>query len=168
MASDKSHRGNASQFLVAGELCRRGYLAVVTMGNSPNTDVLVSNKDGDKFVHIQVKTFRPGDKTCSLGMRSENSHGENFFWVLCELPEPDKIGVPQFYVIPSEILAKNVNESSKIWFDTPGKKGQVHNPENKFRALALPPKKNLNGWDISPYLNKWILIEKILGIGSNL
>jgi hypothetical protein len=30
MERDKSARGNASQFFVAGELCRRGYAAVVT------------------------------------------------------------------------------------------------------------------------------------------
>ena len=40
--SDKSTRGNASQFFVAGELCRRGYSAVVTLGNTPNTDILWS------------------------------------------------------------------------------------------------------------------------------
>ena len=39
---DKSSRGNASQFFVAGELCRRGWVAVVTMGNTPNTDILCS------------------------------------------------------------------------------------------------------------------------------
>lgn len=39
MAVDKISRGNASQFFVAGELCRRGYCAVVTLGNTPNTDV---------------------------------------------------------------------------------------------------------------------------------
>jgi len=43
MTHDKSTRGNASQFFVAGELCRWGYAAVVTMGNTPNTDVLCSN-----------------------------------------------------------------------------------------------------------------------------
>jgi len=33
---DKSSRGNASQFFIAGELCRRGYSAVITLGNTPN------------------------------------------------------------------------------------------------------------------------------------
>lgn len=69
--SDKTHRGNASQFFVAGELCRRGHVAVVTMGNCPNTDILCSNKEGTKFVHIQVKTFRPSDKDCSVGLKAE-------------------------------------------------------------------------------------------------
>lgn len=36
MASDTVARGNASQFFVAGELCRRGFYAVVTLGNTPN------------------------------------------------------------------------------------------------------------------------------------
>ena len=30
---DKGHRRDASQFFVAGELCRRGLVAVVTLGN---------------------------------------------------------------------------------------------------------------------------------------
>ena len=32
MATDKTFRGNASQFFVAGELCRRGFYAVITLG----------------------------------------------------------------------------------------------------------------------------------------
>ncbi len=57
---DKSTRGHASQFFIAGELCSRGWLAVVTLGNTPNTDILCSNRAGAKFVHIQVKIFVPG------------------------------------------------------------------------------------------------------------
>ena len=59
---DKSFRGNASQFFVAAELCRRGYAAVVTLGNTPNVDILCSNGAGTNFVHIQVKTFLPGNR----------------------------------------------------------------------------------------------------------
>ena len=63
---DKNYRGNASQFFIAGELCRRGYSAVVTLGNTPNTDILCSNLEGTKFVHIQVKTFVPIIKLVQL------------------------------------------------------------------------------------------------------
>ena len=41
--NNKNARGSAAQFFVAGELCRRDLVAVVTMGNTPNTDVLCSN-----------------------------------------------------------------------------------------------------------------------------
>ena len=40
---DKGHRRDASQFFVAGERCRRGLVAVVTLGNCPNSDILCSN-----------------------------------------------------------------------------------------------------------------------------
>ena len=43
MEHDKTFRGNASQLIVAGELCRRGYSAVVTLGTTPNADILCSN-----------------------------------------------------------------------------------------------------------------------------
>ena len=87
---DKNYRANASQFFVAGELCRRGLVAVVTMGNSPNTDILCSNIEGTKFVHIQVKTFRPGDKTCSVGEKAEKDYGENFYWILAGIPTAEQ------------------------------------------------------------------------------
>jgi len=162
MANDKSHRGNASQFYTAAELCRRGYMAVITMGNCPNTDVLCSNKEGTKFVHIQVKTFRPSDKDCGVGLKTEKNYGDNFFWVLCGIPEPNEEKPFQYFIIPSKEMALNVRESFEIWAKTPGKKGQAHSKENTFRAVAIPPRKDINGWDISPYLNNWKLIEEKL------
>lgn len=159
--SDKSHRGNASQFFVAGELCRRGHVAVVTMGNCPNTDVLCSNKEGTKFVHVQVKTFRPTDKDCSVGTKAEKEYGENFFWVLGGIPTDEGSNQFSYYIIPASIMAKNIKESHEIWEKTPGKKGQQHNKSN-FRCVLLPPKKNLNGWEISGYLNRWDLIAEKL------
>ena len=68
--TNKNARGSSAQFFVAGELCRRDLVAVVTMGNTPNTDILCSNVAGTKFVHIQVKTYVPkakGGGTVSVG-----------------------------------------------------------------------------------------------------
>ena len=77
--NDKSHRANASQYFIAGELCRRNLVAVTTTGNCPNTDILCSNKAGTAFVHIQVKTFVPGNRTCSVGLKAEKNFGHIFF-----------------------------------------------------------------------------------------
>lgn len=155
---NKSHRGNASQFFVAGELCRRGFAAVVTMGNCPNTDILCSNEEGTKFVHIQVKTFRPGDKDCSVGQKAEKDYGPNFFWVLSGIPPADSVHDFLYYIIPSAVMAKNVKEAHEVWFHTPGKKGQQRSVHS-FRGVTLPPRDNENGWNVSPYLNSWKLIE---------
>ncbi len=159
--TDKTHRGSASQFFIAGELCRRGLVAVVTMGNCPNTDILCSNKGGTKFVHIQVKTFRPGDKTCSVGRKAEIDYGNNFFWILGGIPIMDSTQNFEYYIIPSSELSKNVKEAHSMWMKALGKKGQIHNDSN-VRTVAIPPGKGFNGWDISKYLNKWDLIDERL------
>jgi hypothetical protein len=117
--SDKSARGNASQFFVAGELCRRGYSAVVTLGNTPNTDILCSNLQGTRFVHIQVKTFVPGSRTCSVGLKAERNFGDNFFWVLSGIPEPKSQRAFEYYVIPQQqwrkMLHGHISSGSRDW-----------------------------------------------------
>jgi hypothetical protein len=105
---DKTARGNASQFFIAGQLCRMGYSAVVTLGNTPNTDILCSNVEGTKFVHIQVKTYVPGirtaastrswwwvAKTDSIGHSSRNSDQ----WVINNRRQRD--GEPELGVHPT-------------------------------------------------------------------
>ena len=44
--------GRSQSVFVAGELCCRRLVAVVTLGNCPNTDVLVSNQAGTHFAHV--------------------------------------------------------------------------------------------------------------------
>jgi len=159
MAKEKSTRGNASQFFVAGELCRRGYSAVVTMGNTPNTDILCSNIEGTRFVHIQVKTFVPGGRTCSVGVKAEKNFGETFFWVLGGIPKPDSQLPFVYYIIPSPVMASKISKNHGAWLQSLGKKGQKHN-DNNIRIVTLPPYKT--DWDVSEYKNRWDLIDQKL------
>jgi hypothetical protein len=158
---DKSSRGNASQFFIAGELCRRGYSAVVTLGNTPNVDILCSNQQGTRFAHIQVKTFVPGNRTCSVGMKAMKNVGPTFFWILGGIPRPGSDRPFEYYVIPSKEMANNVSEAHELWLSTPGKEGQAHQ-DNKVRTVHLPPYKSFSGWDISAYRERWDLIEAVL------
>ena len=48
--------GIAGEYYVCAELCRRGYLALLTPKNNPLFDVIASTPDGSKTVSIQVKT----------------------------------------------------------------------------------------------------------------
>jgi hypothetical protein len=158
---DKSHRGNASQFYVAGELCRRGYAAVVTLGNTPNTDVLCSNRSGTRFVHIQVKTFVPGTKTCSVGAKAERQYGEAFFWVLAGIPEPDSQLPFRYFVIPCADMATNVAGLHRQWLAEPGKLGQPRN-DSSIRAVAVAGGAAKYFWNVEQYENQWQLIESVL------
>lgn len=163
MGDSKQLRGFSSQFFVAGELSRRGVVAVVTNGNCPNTDILCSNVEGDRFVHVQVKTFVPGRRpTCHVGPKAERDFGESFFWVLSGIPLPGDDQAFAYYVVPAKDMAANVGASHQVWLDTPGKKGQAHSAENKMRVVRLPPGKCLNGWDLAGYRNRWDLITDAL------
>lgn len=161
MAKQKITRGNASQFFVAGELCRRGYSAVVTLGNTPNTDVLCSNIEGTKFVHIQVKTFVPGGRTCSVGTKAEKDFGPNFFWVLAGIPIPGSLSEFIYYIIPSGEMSSNICNDHRTWLDSPGRNGSIHT-DNTIRIVHLPPNVSNTGWDVSIYRDRWDLIEEKL------
>ena len=155
---DTSTRGNASQFFVAGELCRRGYAAVVTLGNTPNTDVLCSNPEGTQFVHIQVKTFVPGNWTCTVGLKAEKDFGPNFFWVLAGIPKDGQNVSFEYFIIPSKALAENVREAHLAWLKALGKNGKPHK-DSKMRTVSLPPRKSYLGWSIEGYRDRWDLIS---------
>lgn len=158
---DKSHRGNASQFYVAGELCRRGYAAVVALGNTPNTDILCSNRAGTKFVHIHVKTFVPGTKTCSVGVKAERAFGPNFFWVLAGIPAVGSSEHFRYFIVPSAVMAEHVAKTHAIWLTTPGRSGQAHR-DNPVRAVSIPPHNRSYHWSVEGYEGRWDLIEAAL------
>jgi len=157
---DKGYRGDASQFFVAGELCRRGLVAVVTLGNCPNTDILCSDAEARRFLHIQVKTFRPGDKTCSVGKKAENDYGERFIWILAGIPPHNDPRPFVYYMIPSAEMSIRTKACFETWKRTPGAKGQERNQDNTFRTITLPPGVDNNGWSISEYENRWDIIEE--------
>ncbi len=158
---NKNSRGSAAQFFVAGELCRRGLIAVVTMGNAPTTDILCSNLGGTKFVHIQVKTYEPGHKKVAVGKKAEIDYGKNFIWVLAGIPTSKSKDSFEYYIIPSPDVAKNVKEGHGKWLATPGKNNQQHN-ETTMRIIDLSPKASNAGWNVAQYKNRWDSIEKLL------
>jgi len=159
MAKEKSTRGAASQFFVAGELARRGYAAVVTLGNTPNTDILCSNVEGTRFVHVQVKTFIPGNSRCMVGEKAEIDFGENFFWVLGGIPEPGSDGF-QYYVIPSHEMSVNIKKAHSRWLDGTGIR-KAKREDSSVRVVWLKPR-NADDWDVAQYKDRWDLIEQML------
>ncbi len=161
MGENKNARGSSAQFFVAGELCRRNLVAVVTMGNTPNTDILCSNTEGTKFLHIQVKTYVPGNKTVTVGQKAEKDFGKNFIWVLAGIPKSNSKHEFEYFVIPSTDVAKNVIKAHKKWLSEPGKNGRVRK-DSSVRTIHLPPHESYSGWSIVEYKNRWDIIENLL------
>ena len=159
--TNKNARGSSAQFFVAGELCRRDLVAVVTMGNTPNTDILCSNTEGTKFVHIQVKTYVPGNKTVTVGVKAEKNFGLNFIWVLAGIPTAKSTAEFEYYIIPSLEVSKNVSKAHQMWLSGKGKNDRVRQ-DNSVRTINLPPSASYSGWRIDEYKNRWDIIEQLL------
>ena len=164
-SSDKSTRGNASQFFIAGELCRRGLVASVTLDNTPNTDILCSNVEGTRFAHIQVKTYNPSRLGAvgivPLGKKAEIDFGDNFFWILGGIPDPDTDHPFSYYVIPSSVMAKEISEDHALWLSGTKRDGSARQ-DSSLRSILLPPRRTRTGWSIAEYYERWDLIVNSL------
>ena len=86
--------GRAGEHFVATELNRRGAYAVTFAGNMPKIDILASNLERTRTVHIQVKTRRSGTWQTSVdeGRKCKRSSNKTNFWIFVDLQ--DKSALP--------------------------------------------------------------------------
>ena len=138
--------GNAGEYFVAGELERRGFTCAVPMSNTKDFDILVINRENNNQYAIQVKTTRYKKKNWTLGKKSESLEGNNIYYIFVAL---NNLEHPEYHIVPSKIVAKQVRDSYQTWLITPGKHGQPHkdNPIRKFND-----EKNI-------YLSRWDLLK---------
>lgn len=100
--------GTAGEYYVCAELCRMGYLALMTPKNNPLFDVIVTSQDGAETVAIQVKTRSVHNKQgwkFGTDMASDDK-SKSLFVVLVNLTDS---GTPDYYVYERTELVKRVN-----------------------------------------------------------
>ena len=137
--------GVAGEYLVAGELSKRGYIASITLRNTAGVDILCSNQDATKTLGIQVKTNSGSSRSWILNKKAETYAEDNLFYVFVCLHHGKK--PPDYFIVPSKIVAKYVKESHDQWLKTPGKKGQMHR-DTSMRKFEDREGKFLNRWDL--------------------
>ena len=96
---DKTLTALAGEFLVAGHLCLKGYVASLTLKNYPAVDVFCLNPTNGKQVAIQVKTIRSG-KNYYIPESIDNLDTP-FVFVRIGLSE-----TVEFYVAPAKKIAR--------------------------------------------------------------
>jgi hypothetical protein len=114
--------GTAGEYFVCAELCRRGFLALLTPKNNPLFDVIASDQEGARAVSIQVKTRSIRNKQgWKLGKDICNRRSNpNLFVVLVNLEEQD---LPEFYIYEYDELADAVDRKYKAYMSTPKRDG---------------------------------------------
>lgn len=143
----KVQAGIAGEYLVAAELTKLGYVVTLASKNTENFDALVSREDASKAIGIQIKTNQYNQPKWIMSYKNEKLHNNNLFYVFVILGEHN-----EFYIVPSEIVSKEIKEDYEKWMDSPRKDGDKHN-ETTMRTFKDKDK---------IYLGRWDLIEKAL------
>jgi hypothetical protein len=137
--------GVAGEYFVAAELSRRGFIASITMRNSPGIDVLATNLKAKKAVTIQCKTSRSSTKGWILSDKAEVFAPKNHFYVFVRLgAATDR---PAYHIVPSKVVAKYVATRHRAWLK--GKKpngGQ--RKDSAMRKFRDAEGKYLEKWDL--------------------
>lgn len=137
--------GIAGEYFVAAELSMLGFMASITLRNNDSIDIHASKLSNDKIFAIQVKTNQSGKPSWIMNPKAEARHKENFFYVFVALK--GKSERPDYFIVPSKIVAEHIKKGHSTWLATPGKKGQVHN-DSKMRNFSDREYKYLEKWDL--------------------
>jgi hypothetical protein len=136
---DKTLIALAGEFLVAGQLCLKGYVASLTLKNYPGVDIFCLNPTSDRQVAIQVKTKR--------GVGTERG---GYFVPEGDLRTPfvfvyiDGEGV-KYYVVPGPEVRRLANEQRD-------RDGARHPNRKREQPLML------SVTNIAGYQNRWDLL----------
>lgn len=141
----KGLSGIAGEYLVAGELSRRGFMASVTLRNNDSIDIHASKNNGSRLLAIQVKTNQNGAHNWILTKKAEGLYSVNLFYIFVAFK--DLLSRPDYYIVPSLILADKIKADHADWLKRLGNKGQVH-VDTAIRGFKDPNKEFFERWDL--------------------
>lgn len=136
--------GVSGEYFVAAELSRRGYISSVTLKNTKGIDILVTNESAKRTIGIQVKTNQTNRRAWVLNKNAEEFYANDLYYVFVNLIGINQL--PEYYIVPSRIVANWIKVDYQKWFETPGKKGQLHN-HTQIRMFRDIEQKYLNRWE---------------------
>ena len=145
MTLSKQLSGVSGEYHVAAELSRRGSLAAITLRNSENIDILVSNIQGDKLFSIQAKTTQNKRKWI-LSKKIEEEKSENKFYIFVNIPnEIDE--KPEFFIIESKKLSVKIKLGHKNWLESLGKNDKIRKDSDVRQFDPIHFEKDLLSWE---------------------
>lgn len=149
--------GNAGEHYVMAELLKRGIIAALAPRNSPAFDILATNPK--KTVRIRVKTKSAEYTDWQYVIKKDGSifrylQQEGDFTVLVNLSKDIKD--MEFFILPTLLLNKWLEEDFERWFSSPPKRGKPHAADNPKRHLIYGHFKE----ELSKYRNNWDILWK--------
>ena len=142
---EKGLVGVSGEYFVAAELSKRGYIASITLRNTKGVDILCSTQDSKKAFGVQVKTNASSQRSWILTKKSEEYYGGNLFYVFVTLNDGNDS--PNYFVVPSKVVAEYCKNKHAEWLSAPGRKGHQRKDSN-MRKFDDFDEKYLDRWDL--------------------
>lgn len=132
---DKTLTALAGEFLVAGHLCLKGYMASLTLKNYPAVDIFCLNPDNEKQAAIQVKTIRSGAQYYI----PENIESKDTPFIFVRIKSDADV---EFFIVPAKDVARLSAQERDDYLRT--------HPKAKREKPRM-----INTKSLEPYKNKW-------------
>jgi hypothetical protein len=167
---EKSLVGACGVFHVSAELSRRGWIAMPTIRNTKGID-LIATKD-NRDVRIQVKTNSYGKVKYILGKSNETLMDNDLYYAFVTL-KIGKLDRPDFYIVPSSLVAKYIKKTHKKFAVMPPKR-KTKRPDTAEARRSRRTKSTMRqfpnhvgkkipefcDFNINDYKEGWGLLEK--------
>ncbi len=137
--------GVAGEYLAAGELTLRGYVASITLRNSRGIDIVASSSNGTRSANFQIKTNKSGASSWILNKASEEFFAPNHYYIFVSLR--GLTTRPGYYVVPSKVVATYTKETHLRWLAGRKKDGGPRR-DSTIRKFADPAGEFLENWDV--------------------
>lgn len=161
---EKALLGIAGVYFVAGELSKRGYIALVTSRNTKSYDILAFNPKTKRSIPIQVKTTKQQRKkditldgyilfiTDSERLESKLKEIDApFIFVYFPKDEKDKT---RYFITPPSGLREAVRKAWNDYIEKPNHR----KPVEEIKRTRMPQGPLIK--HLLPYENRWELLEK--------
>ena len=135
---DKTITALAGEFLVAGQLCLRGYVASLTLKNYPGVDIFCFDPKTQQQVTVQVKTKRGGDL---YYVPEDVDHWVNPFVFVYIASDEDV----RYYIVPARDVARMSAKQRTHYLET-------HPNVKKDQPRMISVKA------LEPFRNRWDLL----------
>ena len=156
----------AGEFAVLSRLALHGFDANMTLGNTKSVDILLSHPGTGRMCKLEVKTHlnnHPyhsndfGDVVARwhMGEKNETISSPDLFYCFVSIREGDHH--LDFYIVPSERVARFVRDSHSYWLD-----GGADRNDTQMRVFMLGKKGENYTFDMpfaEDYQSRWDLLR---------
>ena len=129
---DKTLTALAGEFLVAGQICLRGYVASLTLKNYPGVDIFALNPRSNAQVAVQVKAAKivprrpvaqpsPYPPGVYFIPESVDEHPDTPFVFVTIAPGPEV----EYFIVPGNVVAEISDKERQEYFEYVRSRGRV-------------------------------------------